>query len=358
MVAKSFPMNLPSPSSSPSRGEKGVVPAKAGSGGEGERLWFWSCVVAAELPDADILFYPLQLANHPFFYHRSFTHSFLGAIFLGLIFSAFLYRWQAPHLPPLPQGEKKASSPPRRGGRVRGQRGYFLRCWGVLSLSFCTHVIGDWLTSYGTPIFSPFSFKLYSLDILSNLTLFPMAIFALSILLFRYDSSAVKGKDKADGKRWILSGWVIFFLFLGMSAFFQKKSFAISGENTIASLPDLFFPVKWHTIKKNAETLFYETNSVNVLTGKMAPIGKYPALNRFRYSEIESIWDHPRVKRYLHFNRWPVMRREEENSENFIVIGNLLFRGLTPGRLTRALKIVLDEQNKVQSFERTIFQPE
>lgn len=287
-----------------------------------KRLWFWSFVFAAEAPDADIFFEPLGLGNSPFFYHRGFTHSILGALVLGGI-AAVLFHFFIT--------EK------------------FLKLWGIYSSIFLTHVLGDWLTSYGTPLFSPFLLQNYSLDLLSNLTLAPMAIFFFSLLLTE--------KDPPHFKRWLYGGWIAFFVFVGVSAFWRHRSLEIIGKNAIASLPDILVPIRWVVVKSSLEDSVYETHSVSVWPGTDCLIGKYPALNHIEDNQLRQILTLPKIKKYLWFNRWPVARIQRNGSESVIEIGNLLYRHEWEGKgvLGGALRITTDADGALIRLERTVF---
>ncbi len=56
------------------------------------KFWFLG-IVCSIIPDADVVGFKIGIAYGSFWGHRGFTHSFVFAIFLGLIFS-FLFYWQ------------------------------------------------------------------------------------------------------------------------------------------------------------------------------------------------------------------------------------------------------------------------
>ena len=108
----------------------------------------WTGFLVAMLPDADALPNPLS-AEFYIEHHRGLTHSFvllpLWAVAIGLLVS-----WRLR----LPAGEDGARS--RRIARGR--------LIGVSVLGLASHILLDWITSWGTRFFAPISQKAYSLD--------------------------------------------------------------------------------------------------------------------------------------------------------------------------------------------------
>ena len=94
--------------------------------------------IAASLPDLDYVigwFSPLAYLIH----HRGFTHSF---VLLPLW--SFVFAWLCAKL--------------WRGGP--GWRAYF----GVFAWGIGIHIVGDWITSYGTMLLSPLSDRRFALS--------------------------------------------------------------------------------------------------------------------------------------------------------------------------------------------------
>lgn len=301
-----------------------TVPAKETSTPWQKKLWFWTIFFAAEFPDCDILpdvvLYLLKVPYSPMLFHRGITHSFFGALFFGTWGALYLSRWFPDQ---------------------------FYRLWAVLIIALTGHVVGDWMTSYGTPLFAPFSLKNYSLDWVSNVTLIPMGIFAVTLM-------AAKMRQT---KKCIAAGLISFLIFTGFSAISHRRSLELAGPKSVASLPHLIQPFKWHVICSDGEK--YEMRMVNLRTGENRLMGRYFKLEHFMNDPVVAkTLDSIRVRRFLWFNRWPAGKVERRNSETVIEIGNLLFRWSGNGRLNDALKITVDAQGNLLHFERVSFEPE
>jgi inner membrane protein len=108
----------------------------------------WLGFCAAMLPDADVLVSPFS----PAFYitqHRALTHSF---VLLPLW--ALLFAWVASLRPPA------AAGPPGS----RGRRLFAVRLVAVAGLAVLSHILMDWMTSWGTMFFAPLDWSRYALD--------------------------------------------------------------------------------------------------------------------------------------------------------------------------------------------------
>jgi inner membrane protein len=108
----------------------------------------WLGFAAAMFPDADALASPFS----PEFYitqHRALTHSFVL-----LPVWALLLAWAASFRPPEAAGPP--GSPERRVFRAR--------LAAVSGVAVLSHILMDWITSWGTMFFSPFDWSRYTLD--------------------------------------------------------------------------------------------------------------------------------------------------------------------------------------------------
>ena len=136
-------------------GLAGVLLARAlpGTGDEsrdrafaGREAWLGLC--AAMFPDADVFVSPFS----PEFYitqHRALTHSFILLPAWALVFAAV-----ASIRPPA------AAGPP--GSQDR--RIFRLRLAAVSGIALLSHVLMDWITSWGTMFLSPLDWTRYTLD--------------------------------------------------------------------------------------------------------------------------------------------------------------------------------------------------
>lgn len=183
-----------------------------------------ACGLAAMFPDADAFFIPggfrspgSSLAYLEF--HRGPTHSFL----LAPLFAAAI------------AGMAKLL---RR--RVRFQTFWLASLGGIVS-----HILFDWITSYGTMFFSPLSWKRYALDWVFILD----PIFTGILVLFLLLSSFRRG---LASRRIAVTGSLLLFSYIGLCAVMHsralssaRKLFPNSAETDLAALPQPFSPFRW-----------------------------------------------------------------------------------------------------------------
>jgi inner membrane protein len=125
----------------------------------------WTGFLAAILPDADALPNPLS-AEFYIEHHRGLTHSFV-LLPLWAVAIALLASWRLR----LPAGEDGARA--RRIARVR--------LVGVSVLGLASHILLDWITSWGTRFFAPISEKAFALDWVFILDFFLSGLLAAGI---------------------------------------------------------------------------------------------------------------------------------------------------------------------------------
>jgi len=123
--------------------------------------------LAAEAPDLDMIGY-FRGSAFGFAHHRGFTHSFVGVPFDALVVVGFVYllwRIRGPKV-------KDPNLPPRWGL-------LFLYAW----LAGLSHILLDFITSYGVRPFWPFSEKWYSWDIVFIYEPVMLAILVLGLVV-------------------------------------------------------------------------------------------------------------------------------------------------------------------------------
>lgn len=117
-------------------------------------------VIAAEIPDLDMVTYFAGGPLYGFQHHRGITHTFVGVPFdaaatMLIIYGAYrLGRWWRERHP-LPAARSKPPAPPPR--------------WGLLYLfaviAGLSHILLDFTNNYGVRPFEPFSYRWYHWDI-------------------------------------------------------------------------------------------------------------------------------------------------------------------------------------------------
>ena len=126
----------------------------------------WVGFAAAMFPDADVFLSPFS-AEFYITQHRAFTHSFVTlpawVVLLTMIASV--------HLPPA----LRPSGSPGRRTAVR-------RLGVVVALALVSHILLDWITSWGTMFLSPISYVRFALDWTFILDAFLSGLLVLGLL--------------------------------------------------------------------------------------------------------------------------------------------------------------------------------
>lgn len=183
--------------------------------------------LAAMLPDADALPNPLS-AEFYIEHHRHLSHSFVllpvWAVALGLLFSLRL-----------PLGSGEASSAARRTARIR--------LVIVSALGLASHILLDWVTSWGTRFLAPLSERAFALDWLFIVDLFLLGLLlaglAGAFLVFRERSRAIA--------RAAISAAA---LYVGFCGVMHGRALAVAerlapGATACAAIPQPFLPTRW-----------------------------------------------------------------------------------------------------------------
>lgn len=126
------------------------------------RTFFWIALLVANMPDIDIILWLFGPTVY-FDLHRGITHSVFSIPVWGAIGAAIAYFISRRRLP-------------------------FFRVWLLYSIIVIVHLILDWVTSYGTELFSPFDRTTYSLHlfpIVDIWSILVMTAFAVLIKFYR-----------------------------------------------------------------------------------------------------------------------------------------------------------------------------
>ncbi len=139
----------------PSHGLAGAMLTRAMTSRPGARAALWIGFLAAMLPDADTFFLGGQLGYLR--NHRGWSHSFI-------------------YLPLFAAGVAVIARLFFRGARFRD-------LWAFGAIGIGSHILFDWITSFGTMFFTPISRTRYSLDFVFIIDLFFSAISLITVLL-------------------------------------------------------------------------------------------------------------------------------------------------------------------------------
>lgn len=244
----------------------------------------------------------------PLFEHHGIVHSIIGTAALSLLFSWILIR-----LDPGPFHVRLAH----------------------YSFVLYLHLLGDFLTIYGVPLFAPFTFRNISADLIQGFALGPLFIAGGGLLWLLHGKKA--------GARATAPFWGLLVVYLLMTA--SMKSFAghVVGDERgkVTALPALLRPLTSWVVEEDRAERLYRWYSVGLFDQKPRLLKVYsmiPEKEPLNKVGLESEW----VQRFLGRNRWPVMRVVASDSGRQVEWGHLVFSTLGDVRV----KIVLRFDDK------------
>jgi inner membrane protein len=270
-------------------------------------------VLASDAPDIDMLSYfggSVASLQH----HRGFTHTLLGAPFVGVGVLALvygIYRWQL-----------------RRGRSFKHPPNWKL-LYGYAVLAVLVHLFMDFTNSYGVRPFAPFNWKWYSWDIffIFDPILFSILFLALVIPALLGLVSEEIGARKSPGGR----GAAIFALSCFLALIYMRdfehrravnllKSFNYSDEEPLraSAFPTMVNPFDWNGVVETRD--FLEPPRVDVRAGQVE--SKALKYSKPEETQVTLAAKKSRLGRvYLDWAQYPVVEAERlPNDEGHKVI--------------------------------------
>ncbi len=190
----------------------------------------WTGFAAAMAPDLDALLSPFS-ADFYITHHRGLSHSFvllpLWALLIGVVAT-----WGV---------ARGGSGPP-------GRRAAFLRLSLVSAVGLASHVLLDWITSWGTMFFSPLSWERYSLDWVFIVDLVLSGLLALGLLATR---AAGRRQGPRSARLAATAGALAataYIAFCGVQhgrALAVGETIALPGAVARAAIPQPLSPFRW-----------------------------------------------------------------------------------------------------------------
>jgi inner membrane protein len=183
-------------------------------------------LVAAMLPDLDILFLHSQLDYLRF--HRGWTHSFLVLPLFALVVA-------------LP-------------ARLAFRKASLWTLWLFAAIGITSHILFDWITSFGTMFFFPLSHTRYSLDWVFILDPVFTAIVATTLL-----ATALL---RVQGRRIAAAGAVILLAYIGLCGAMHARALAEWRRRDrppegvrVAVLPQFLSPFRWLGLAEHPDSV-------------------------------------------------------------------------------------------------------
>jgi len=263
------------------------------------RRRFWLMTLLGDLPDVDVLF--AGLGPWAFWLqHRGITHSLLG-----VVIQAFLCGWLF----------------------ARFDKGPLIERVTQYSLPLFFHLGCDYLTSYGIPLLSPFSFREFSGDLVPAVTVIPLAFMVIGLLYLHR-----KDRDGWSAVRPLWAAWA-FYLLISMSSKTYAARLAEPVEGPMTVVAGLVNPLKWIAVVQKGSAYTYQPYAIDVLQGKKT-IGALISTSSDG-SAIRASLNSAEVKRFIETVRWPVARERIRIDGVDVEWGKMIFssRGTVRGIL-------------------------
>jgi len=289
--------------------------------------------LAAAFPDTDVVAsYFGQLAW--LYNHRGVTHSLLM-----LPLWAWLLSWLCA----------------LAWRRDRSWRAYF----GVIALALGIHIVGDWITAFGTLIFAPFSDARFALS-----TTFIIDLWFSGIILVGLVASVVFRRSRMPA----VLGLVVLSGYVGLQWYAQQQAIAFGAEYARASglrpvavtaSPRPVSPFNWMVVVEEQERYHYAL--VNLVRREPRPApdeqagliirldAVYLPLEQAQWVRSErfgqhaqaglarTVWAHPDFAFFRWFARYPLLERVDSGKDATCVWFQDL-RFFTPGRAAQPFR--------------------
>ena len=184
--------------------------------------------VAAMLPDLDFLYISSRIDYLR--EHRGWTHSFLVMPFLALAVALV--------------------------ARLFARRARLLVLWAFAAVGVASHILFDWITSFGTMFWTPVSRARHSLDWVFILDPWFTGIVLVALLLALW--------KKSQAQRIAVAGSVLLLLYIGFCAAMHARALAVwkrldapPAAAKVAVLPQFLSPFRWLGLSERPDAISY-----------------------------------------------------------------------------------------------------
>ena len=275
---------------------------------------FWIMCFLGSAPDLDVLFNGLSTNWAWIVQHRGITHSLVGIVLQSLFYAWAFARWD---------------------------KGSFRERTWQYSLPIIAHVVCDYLTAFGVPLFSPFSVREYSADLMVGLTLIPMFIMTVGLIWVH-----MKGERGWRGTRPVWIGWALYLCMAISGKAYAAKLVDVPGAITIPSTGN---PFTWSVVCPDNGGKIYKRYDLDLFRGRRFARAAVPMPGE--EFPIRASMSTMEVQHFLRNNRWPMARAiPTANGSWDVEWGNLLFstRGMVRGKM----RVRVDNDGTVHPPER------
>jgi hypothetical protein len=173
------------------------------------------------------------------------------------------------------------------------------RLWQY-AIPLVLHALCDYLTSYGTPLLSPFNFKEYVGNLVPAITVVPLVFMMIGLIYMH--------KKQIDGWRATRSLWVAWgvYLLASLSSRAYASTFFKEEEGHVTIVAGLFNPFHWTAVVEPQACCGYHAHWIDVLRREKKP-GPTITIPMEEFP-IKSSMESPTTRRFVESIRWPVAR--------------------------------------------------
>lgn len=280
------------------------------------RRRFWVMTALGGLPDLDFLAGTFG-SSAEILQHRSVTHSLIGVFLLSFLLAWGLRRWD--------------------------QGAFRIRFFHYL-LPLAVHLACDLMTSFGCPLFMPFSYRAFSWDFISSVNILPMVVMSTALMWSSY-----RGLTGWRATRWAWATWALY-LGLMFSGKLYAERIAESYGSEVTALPSHCNPFSWRAVEVDGARHAYRYYDVNLLKGRSVPKGQLAMPNGD--FPVRASLQSALVQHFLKNNRWPMVRITKENDHWEVEWGTLMFSSL--GAVRGKVLVSVDFDGQIRQETRVI----
>ena len=275
---------------------------------------FWIMCLLGMAPDLDVL--AGLFGGWAFiFQHRGISHSFIGVVFQSVFWAWLLVKFD--------------------GGSFKERAFHY-------SIPLGAHIFCDYLTCFGVPLFSPFSIKEYSLDLMSSVNVVPLLLTLFGIIWLH------KKNHEGWQQTRLLWGMWVGYLLLSMTG--KVYAGRILGDSKAVAMPMTVGSFKWRAVQSDSDRQYYRTQMVDLIKG--ASQEQIPVAMPDKSFPVQSSLASIKVRQFLVDNRWPVVQTMKRGDSWIVDWGTLLFS--TKGLVRGKVRVEVSSQGEILS-ENKIF---
>jgi inner membrane protein len=306
-------------------------------------------VVAAEIPDIDVLWY-FKNPVSGFAHHRGFTHTFLGVPFDAALTLVIIYLYW------LARGKRKMAREIDDGSHLPWQQPRWGILFGFACIAGLSHLLLDYTNDYGLRPLDPLNWHWYSWDIVFIVEPVMTIVLIVGLLippLFRLINEEIESHEerrRPGGRGGAVFGLVCVLLLWGFRDFEHRGALAqmqtqlYQGAEPLrmSAIPEMVDLFHWHGVVETRN--FFALFPVNSWTHEVDPHGEIQIFYKPEETPVTLAAKRSYLGRvYLDWAQYPMTEVEERAAPlGGYTVRIFDLRFYTPGRSPRRLGAVVE----------------